>query len=180
MKYSTVILATVGIVSAQSPGDFIPECALECLEQAAAAVTDCGEGDYECRCEPANQSALRIEATPCVIEECGADVAIQEVLPAAEEFCEAVASGGGQTTEEPTEEPTDTMEPTMTGTEEPTATDSDTMEPTMTMTTMTSDAPEPTGSDTDPTPTSFTTAGAASLGSIGGVAALFLAALAAF
>lgn len=93
MKYSYAVLATAGLVAAQNPEDFFPACAIQCIADAAAQVTDCGD-DFACRCTPENQGAISSAATQCVISACGIAVAAGEVLPASEAFCDAVAAGG--------------------------------------------------------------------------------------
>lgn len=85
MKYSLVTLALVAAAQAQSRSD-IPECAIPCLDKAIESETSCNIKDYVCVCE--NFSKVRGIATTCVIEKCGADVAVNKVLPATEALCE--------------------------------------------------------------------------------------------
>ncbi|GAP92784.1 putative cfem-domain-containing protein [Rosellinia necatrix] len=151
MKYAVAALALAAAVSAQSISD-IPACALPCIDDARTKQTDCAADDYKCICD--NIDSLTATATPCVLSACGADTAINEVLPAVQKFCAAVEAGGEPTSEptsgptsEPTSEPTSgpTSEPTSTPTAEPTSTP--TAEPTS----------EPTGEPTQE-PTSTPTA----------------------
>lgn len=91
MKYSAVAVAAfVAIASAQDIS-IIPECALPCIDKAALKVCNSKE-DFKCICE--NKESLVGAATTCVIGACGAEVALQEVLPATETFCEEVLAGG--------------------------------------------------------------------------------------
>ncbi|KAJ2904429.1 putative cfem domain-containing protein [Zalerion maritima] len=186
MRYSAVVFAAVvGLATAQSPGDYFPECALDCLDSAVSSVTDCTVDDSSCQCEDANQSAIQTAATSCIIEACGSDVAINEVLPAAAEFCAAVAAGGDDTAttsaEETTAEETTPAETTAEETTpaETTAAETTAAEEETTMTTMETSTPTAAGNGTATTSTPVEV-NAASGRSAGGVAALLLAALAAF
>ncbi|KAI1749696.1 hypothetical protein F4782DRAFT_533134 [Xylaria castorea] len=123
MKYTVAALALAVAVSAQSLSD-IPACALPCIDDARTKDTTCGADDYKCICD--NINTLQTDATTCVLSSCGADTALNQVLPAVSKFCAAVESGGGATstpTSTPTSEPTSTptSEPTSTPTSEPTS-----------------------------------------------------------
>merc|ERR1712000_674217 len=72
--------------------------AVPCLDDAIASETSCDTTDYACVCE--NFESVQGVATACVIEECGATVALNEVLPAVEALC---AAQGGDDSEEPEE-----------------------------------------------------------------------------
>ncbi|RSL67132.1 hypothetical protein BHE90_015830 [Fusarium euwallaceae] len=85
MKFSLAVLALIASVQAQTRSD-IPECALPCLDDAIESETDCKTTDYVCVCK--NFDDVRSKATTCVIDKCGSDVAINEVLPATEALCE--------------------------------------------------------------------------------------------
>ncbi|KAI1746098.1 hypothetical protein F4680DRAFT_10486 [Xylaria scruposa] len=207
MKYTVAALALAAAVSAQSITD-IPACALPCIDDARTKNTNCSADDYKCICD--NIDKLQTAATSCVLTDCGADVALNQVLPAVSKFCAAVESGGGATStpsSTPTSEPTSTptAQPTSTPTSEPTSqqtsesTANPTSEPTgyptelptsQSTVTVTSQSSypgttlAPTGGNTTAPTTSATqsipTAGAAVVGSIGGFAMLVLGALAAF
>ncbi|OBS28173.1 hypothetical protein FPOA_02114 [Fusarium poae] len=85
MKYSVAFVALAAVAAqAQSLAD-VPKCALPCLDKAIASETDCDKTDLACVCK--GFSAVRSVATSCVIDECGTDVAINEVLPATEGLC---------------------------------------------------------------------------------------------
>ncbi|EGO61626.1 hypothetical protein NEUTE1DRAFT_28401, partial [Neurospora tetrasperma FGSC 2508] len=87
MKYSAVALAAfVAIASAQDIS-VIPSCALPCVDDAATKVCT-SKTDYKCICE--NKDSLVSTATSCVISKCGATVALNDVLPATEKFCQEV------------------------------------------------------------------------------------------
>lgn len=90
MKFSLAVLALIASVQAQSRSD-IPSCALPCLDDAIESETDCKTTDYVCVCK--NFDDVRSKATSCVIDKCGADVAINEVLPATEGLCKNPGSG---------------------------------------------------------------------------------------
>ncbi|KAI0536176.1 hypothetical protein GGR58DRAFT_405861 [Xylaria digitata] len=177
MKYTITALAFVAAaVSAQSLSD-IPECATSCINDARTSETNCAADDYACICR--NIDALTAAATTCVLDACGPETALNEVLPAVQNFCEAVSNGGGETStpvSEPTSESTpaptseSTSEPTATQTEEPTEVPSTTLAPTFSGGNATA-----TTSVTSLVPT----AGAAIAGSIGGFAMVALGALAA-
>ncbi|KAF2973119.1 hypothetical protein GQX73_g257 [Xylaria multiplex] len=178
MKYAVAALAFVAAtVSAQSLSD-IPECATPCIDDARTSETSCAADDYQCICS--NIDALTAAATSCVLDACGSETALNEVLPAVQSFCEAVSNGGGATStpvSEPTSESTPaptseaTSEPTATQTEEPTEVPSTTVAPTFTGGNATA---------TTPVTSLVPTAGAAVAGSIGGFAMMALGALAAF
>merc|ERR1712169_119424 len=102
MKYAFVAIALAAAVHAQTIDD-VPECAIPCLDDAIASETDCATDDYPCVCE--NFEAIQGVATSCVISECGAETALNEVLPAVEALCENAGS-------EPTEEPSTSAAPT--------------------------------------------------------------------
>ncbi|KAM0354295.1 hypothetical protein ACHAPU_001339 [Fusarium lateritium] len=84
MKYSFAFAALVAAVQAQSLGD-VPKCAIPCLDKAIASESSCDTTDLACVCK--NFDDIRSAATSCVIDECGSDVAISEVLPATEKLC---------------------------------------------------------------------------------------------
>ncbi|KAM0302480.1 hypothetical protein HYE67_009913 [Fusarium culmorum] len=85
MKYSVAFVALAAVAAqAQSLAD-VPKCAIPCLDKAIASETSCDKTDLACVCK--GFSAVRSKATSCVIDECGTDVAINEVLPATENLC---------------------------------------------------------------------------------------------
>jgi hypothetical protein len=95
MKFTIAAIALAAIVRAQSLSD-IPKCALPCIDDAIANETKCTTTDFACICKKDNFSAIQGAATSCVISECGAETALNEVLPATEKLCSA--QDGGSTT----------------------------------------------------------------------------------
>ncbi|KAI0403351.1 hypothetical protein F4802DRAFT_293732 [Xylaria palmicola] len=117
MKYTVAALALAAVVAAQTLAD-IPACALPCINEARESSTNCAETDYKCICD--NINTLTTAATPCVISSCGADVAINQVLPATQRFCAAVNAGTGPTSGSTSAAPT-SAEPTSEPTAQPTS-----------------------------------------------------------
>lgn len=97
MKYTVAAIALAAGVSAQSLSD-IPSCAIPCIDASRTKVTSCSETDYVCICDSID--ALTADATTCVLSDCGADVAVNDVLPAVDTFCSEVSAGGGSSTTE--------------------------------------------------------------------------------
>lgn len=91
MKYAFVSLALAALAQAQTRAD-IPSCALDCLDNAVKASTNCATTDYACVC--AHFDELQGSSTTCVIKACGSDVAINKVLPAVQALCAAQSAGG--------------------------------------------------------------------------------------
>ncbi|EJT76597.1 hypothetical protein GGTG_06514 [Gaeumannomyces tritici R3-111a-1] len=92
MKYSTAFaaLSAAGLVSAQSL-DSVPQCARQCLGPAIKE-TGCSETDVSCFCKPENREKIVSAGTGCVLQSCGQETALKEVLPAISKVCES-ASG---------------------------------------------------------------------------------------
>ncbi|KAM0456585.1 hypothetical protein ACHAPV_005095 [Trichoderma viride] len=91
MKAATVLaVAFAALAQAQTRAD-IPSCALPCLDAAVTANTKCATTDYTCICK--DFSAVQTAATSCVISKCGADVALNKVLPATQALCANPGSG---------------------------------------------------------------------------------------
>ncbi|KAI1336345.1 hypothetical protein F5Y15DRAFT_427049 [Xylariaceae sp. FL0016] len=188
MRYTIAAAALAALVSAQSLSD-IPSCALPCIDDAIKSSTSCSETDYGCICE--NEDKLVSGATSCVLQDCGADVATSQVLPAVQKFCAAVESGS--TTVASATDTTTSVASTSTATEVSTtstsaATSSTTVSsvsssasPT-TMSASETTAVVSSGSATSSTsaPTSVATAGAAYMTPLGHVAMFVLGGLAAF
>ncbi|KAK1254767.1 hypothetical protein MKX08_008762 [Trichoderma sp. CBMAI-0020] len=86
MKFTLALAAFVAAVYGQTVDD-IPPCAIPCLQDAIASTTSCAVDDYACACK--NFDALETAAAPCIISACGADVAINKVLPAVQALCAA-------------------------------------------------------------------------------------------
>ncbi|KPM37834.1 hypothetical protein AK830_g8741 [Neonectria ditissima] len=199
MKYAFVALALAATARAQSRDD-IPKCALDCLDKGIESETSCSTTDYTCVCK--NFSKVQAVATSCVIDACGADVAVNDVLPAVQALCKAIASGGGEssaaetsaaeettsaaaeTTSAAAETTSSAAAETTSAAAEPTTTSSAVEETTTLIEETTTAAAPPaatpnatTPGTAEPTETTVTGA-AAALGSIGGLAMLVLAAFA--
>jgi len=87
MKYSAVAVAALVAVASAQDISTIPSCAMPCIEEAAVAI-GCASDDYTCICE--NKAELVSAATICVVNACTAPVAIGEVVPATNKFCDLV------------------------------------------------------------------------------------------
>ncbi|EHK40149.1 hypothetical protein TRIATDRAFT_302587 [Trichoderma atroviride IMI 206040] len=88
MKFTLALATFVAAVYGQTVAD-IPACAVPCIESAIASQTTCSDTDLACVCESANFDAIEAASTSCVIAACGADVAINQVLPAVQALCAA-------------------------------------------------------------------------------------------
>ncbi|KAK4181510.1 hypothetical protein QBC36DRAFT_296671 [Triangularia setosa] len=183
MKYTAALLALAAAVSAQDISIF-PECSLDCIIEGIGSGTDCELTDFACVCE--NTQSLVTSATPCVLGACGADVALNEVLPAVDKFCAGVG-GGDDDTPPAEEEPSVTATPAPEPTDAPEEDDEDDdedAEPSPTGSFGSFITPGPTGNVTVPPPSVETTpppvtAGAAAVGYIGSLGMLALGAIAA-
>ncbi|GAB1314814.1 Hemoglobin and hemoglobin-haptoglobin-binding protein-like protein [Madurella fahalii] len=182
MKYTTVLAAGLAAVASAQDIGLFPQCALQCIMTAISTGTPCDLTDFACVCE--NREELTTAATPCVIEECGEDVAQNEVLPATEEFCSQVGGGdeGGDDTTTITD--TLTVTSTSTATEEETSTPTGGDDETSTSSpgSIVTPAPTSTNNGTMPPPATTSepvTGGAAVAGYIGSLGMLALGAIAA-
>ncbi|KAM3470438.1 hypothetical protein MY8738_009754, partial [Beauveria namnaoensis] len=72
MKYA-VVAALFALAAAQTRED-IPSCATTCLDDAVKSGTSCSTTDYACICPHVTE--LSGSASGCVIQSCGADVAV--------------------------------------------------------------------------------------------------------
>ncbi|QPG93958.1 hypothetical protein C2857_003800 [Epichloe festucae Fl1] len=175
MKFSAAtVLAMAAVVSAQSAAD-IPDCARPCLEKAVKDKTSCATTDYACICKTENFSAIRGAATSCVLEKCGTETAIGEVLPATQKLCagagddepdsSAPASAPATTdaAAPSTAAPSVSATPCETQSSEPAVTDC---------------APTAPANGTAPGPSAPVIAGAAGLAPVGGLAMVAVVALA--
>ncbi|KAH6626752.1 hypothetical protein B0J18DRAFT_148962 [Chaetomium sp. MPI-SDFR-AT-0129] len=198
MKYTTAVLAlAAAAVSAQDISIF-PECSLPCIIDGIG-TTSCATTDFVCVCK--NMDAIKQAATPCVVEKCGIDVGLNQVLPATEKFCAAVGDGSSSSSAPPAESTTESTAPTSASSSSEEAQPSETETPgggddepaTTTTETGSFITPSPTGSlipsfpsggDEYSTPTetatsSVYTAGAAVVGAVGGFGMMLMGAVAA-
>ncbi|KAK4108050.1 hypothetical protein N656DRAFT_772083 [Canariomyces notabilis] len=100
MRYLPALLAAAALVSAQneSISDYLPACSIDCLTTAIADATTCtGTSDLECFCIADNYRAIYDSAVACVLQACGNDVSVGEVLPAAAHMCEVVVARASST-----------------------------------------------------------------------------------
>lgn len=74
MKYTVALAALFALVAAQSKED-IPSCARSCLDDAAKSA-GCDKEDLACVCKKVD--TVQVQAAPCVIKECGQDVALSK------------------------------------------------------------------------------------------------------
>ncbi|GAB1313715.1 hypothetical protein MFIFM68171_03925 [Madurella fahalii] len=96
--YFAALLAAAAIVTgaAETISDYLPECAIDCLNTAIGDVTTCsGPEDLECFCIADNYRAIYTSGVSCVLQACGNDVSVGEVLPAAARMCEIVVERSG-------------------------------------------------------------------------------------
>ncbi|KAJ6436020.1 CFEM domain-containing protein [Purpureocillium lavendulum] len=77
------------MVSAQSRSD-IPGYALPCLDDAVKD-TKCSTDDFACICQ--HVSAIQSDATSCILEKCGRDIALNKVVPATQALCRTAGKG---------------------------------------------------------------------------------------
>jgi len=181
MKYAFVAAALVAAVGAQTLAD-IPSCALPCIDDAVGSTTSCDTTDLVCICKDSNFSAIQGAATSCVIDKCGADVALNKVLPATEALCSA-QGGGSDTTSaaaETSSEAAATTSEAAATTTEAAATTTAAATPSTTATVAPTVVVPPSNNGTAPTTTAVVppTGAAAAFGPIGGLAMLGFAALA--
>lgn len=73
MKYAYAAIFAAALARAQSLED-VPKCAIPCLDDAVKSETDCAVDDYACICPQFD--AVQGAATGCVLDACGADVAL--------------------------------------------------------------------------------------------------------
>ncbi|KAL8377444.1 hypothetical protein RB595_008227 [Gaeumannomyces hyphopodioides] len=188
MKYSTAFAAftAAGLASAQGL-DSVPQCARQCLGPAIKE-TGCSETDVACFCKPANREKIVSAGTGCVLQSCGQEKALNEVLPAITKVCESASGGPSNTFMPGTTMPTTggattTASPTAPGTGATTTNTLVSGVPTFRPTTTTRPGTNGTGSTggTNGTTTSSPpSAGAPKLTGLGGVAMLALAFFAAY
>ncbi|RFU78009.1 extracellular membrane, cfem domain [Trichoderma arundinaceum] len=88
MKFTVVLATFVAAAYGQTIGD-IPPCAIPCIQNAIATETTCAANDFKCACQTDNFNAILAASTSCVIAACGADTAINKVLPAVQALCAA-------------------------------------------------------------------------------------------
>ncbi|RMJ18046.1 hypothetical protein CDV36_002307 [Fusarium kuroshium] len=95
MKAAFVVLAIAGLASAaeKTMFDALPECSHDCLTKAIKGSSDCQPEDSDCLCEVDNYRSIYSGAEACVLQACGAAKSVEDVLPAAAQFCYEVTGG---------------------------------------------------------------------------------------
>jgi hypothetical protein len=76
MKLFLAVLSFAAAVVGQSIGDAVPACAGSCLVGAITSTTSCAITDPACQCTVANFRAVYTAALNCVLDACGAGVAL--------------------------------------------------------------------------------------------------------
>ncbi|KAL2865233.1 CFEM domain-containing protein [Aspergillus lucknowensis] len=89
MKFSAIFAIALATLAASQTVNDIPKCAIPCLDDAIKSKTNCKTTDYKCVCKKENFDKVQGAATGCVIQKCGSDVAINQVLPATKKLCAA-------------------------------------------------------------------------------------------
>lgn len=186
MKYAAAVLAAVVGLAAAQDLSVIPTCAKKCIDDAVTSKTKCAITDIPCICKEIEP--VTAAATSCVLAACGADVALNEVLPATAQLCAAAVpagpSTGAQTTITSTGAATKTDLPLTIQTSTPAGAGSDTTLPTAGSskadTTPAPSASKSAGaSGSSSAAASTSTGGAASYGAVGSFGLMLLGAAAA-
>ncbi|KAF2210059.1 hypothetical protein CERZMDRAFT_99760 [Cercospora zeae-maydis SCOH1-5] len=90
MKFSAsfvntaLLIFSIGSATAASFND-LPPCSQKCIADAIKSSTNCAPTDTACAC--ANQSKIQQAGAQCVIQACGMDVAVNQVMPAVQKGC---------------------------------------------------------------------------------------------
>lgn len=81
MKTAVLTFAAVAaqLVAAQSRADYFPSCALDCLAKGTTDATNCAADDAWCWCIQANYEAIYDSSQLCVLNDCGAIVALSKL-----------------------------------------------------------------------------------------------------
>ncbi|KAL3457660.1 hypothetical protein BJX64DRAFT_292897 [Aspergillus heterothallicus] len=89
MKLTTLLTVTIATLAASQTINDVPKCAIPCLDDAITSKTSCAVKDYKCVCKQDNFDKVQGAATACVVQKCGSDVALKQVLPATKKLCVA-------------------------------------------------------------------------------------------
>jgi hypothetical protein len=81
MKTFVLTMAAMAahLVLAQDRADYFPKCSLECLNDATTEATNCALDDGWCWCIQSNYEAIYRKGTLCIVNTCGADVALGQL-----------------------------------------------------------------------------------------------------
>ncbi|PNY26878.1 Uncharacterized protein TCAP_03197 [Tolypocladium capitatum] len=89
MKFAAVAaLAFAALANAQSLGP----CAVPCIDDIIKKDTKCDVTDMKCICKSFN--AVQGGAAACILQSCGAELALHNILPAMRKLCDGVKKGG--------------------------------------------------------------------------------------
>ncbi|KHN93950.1 Extracellular membrane protein, CFEM domain protein [Metarhizium album ARSEF 1941] len=149
-------LALASLAAGQSLAD-LPDCSLPCINEAVRQGTACSATDLACVCDQFD--AIQGAAAGCILQACGQDIALNQVLPDTEKLC--AQAGGSSSSSAGKSRPTPTKRPGQS------ASVATVPPPAMTA------EPSSTGAPTAPP---VVTAGAAVLVPVGGLAMLAAAA----
>ncbi|KAK4234179.1 putative GPI-anchored protein 7 [Achaetomium macrosporum] len=101
MKIPVALISAATVAAsaaAESLSTYLPACSIDCLTTAIGTATTCkGPEDLECFCIAENYRAIYDSGVACVLQACGNDVSVGEVLPAATHMCEVVVARSGST-----------------------------------------------------------------------------------
>lgn len=92
---AAILLATATLVLAQDITKYVPSCSLKCLQEAVMSATKCQPLDGKCICDRPNFEAIYNSGTACVLQACGSDTSITQVLPGTYKYCEDVLAAAG-------------------------------------------------------------------------------------
>ncbi|KAL8372484.1 hypothetical protein RB595_002017 [Gaeumannomyces hyphopodioides] len=109
---AAIFLATATLVLAQDIAKYVPSCSLKCLQDAMTSATKCQPLDGKCICDRPNFEAIYNSGTACVLQACGSDTSLTQVLPGTYKYCEDVLAGASSSsvvapTGTPSPRPTD-------------------------------------------------------------------------
>ena len=76
MRLSLAVLSFAAAVVGTSIGDAVPACAGTCLVGAITSATSCAITEAACQCTVDNFRTVYTAALNCVLDACGADVAL--------------------------------------------------------------------------------------------------------
>ncbi|KAJ2974355.1 hypothetical protein NQ176_g6102 [Zarea fungicola] len=65
--------------------DYVPECAIHCINNFVVNHTKCKLDDYKCICK--HKDLENKDAISCVVDQCGFARAKNQVLPSIHDFC---------------------------------------------------------------------------------------------
>ncbi|KAL8401201.1 hypothetical protein RB596_008119 [Gaeumannomyces avenae] len=111
---AAILLAVATLVLAQDITKYVPTCSFKCLQEAVTSATKCQPLDGKCICDRPNFEAIYNSGNACVLQACGSDTAITQVLPGTYKYCEDVVAGASSVhvaTGRPSPRPSDVPKP---------------------------------------------------------------------